>query len=214
MFPQSDSVASVVTHNLTVNDDLSWMAIVHGHQVNSTMCVPLSDVPNRLNSESLKVLVAKLDSCRVCPGHPDKNFVEMVMSKKGKLTSINGKQVVATIDSAAPVQLNGDLYIQTVRYKSCQILTNDTKCAQCVQYRDTLRKSFHRWKINTSPHRNTASTSHTNLGYLNTPEKQQRYRKLKIRSDTAERKVKRMMEKLTEKMEFNWRKVCIMTYSP
>lgn len=153
----------------------------------------------------------------MCPGHPDRKFVEMVISKKGKLTSINGKQVVATIDSAASVQLNGDSYAQTVRYKSCQILTNNTKCAQYVQYRDTLRKStsFHRWnKINTSPRRNTASTSHTNLRYLNTPEKQQRYRKLKVRSDTAERKVKRMVESWQRKMEFNWRKVCIITYNP
>ena len=114
------------------------------------------------------------------------------MSKKGKLTSINGKQVVATIDSAAPVQLNSDLYTQTVRCKSCEILT-DTKCAWCVQYRGTSRKSFHhrKKKINTSPRRNAASTSHTNLRYLNSPEKQKRYRKLKVRSDTAERKVKK-----------------------
>ena len=132
MFPQSESVTSVVTHSLTISNDLSWTAVVHGHQVNSTKCVPLSDVPNRLNSESLKILVEKLDSCRVCPGHPDKNFVEMVMSKKGKLTSINGKQVVATIDSAALVQLNGDLYNQTVKCKSCEILTNDTYvCTVC-----------------------------------------------------------------------------------
>ena len=168
-FPQieSDSAACIVTHSLTISEDLSWTALVHGHQVNSTKCTPLSDVPHQLNSESLKVLVAKLDSCWVCPGHPDKKFVEMVISKKGKLTSIN-KEVVATIDSAVPVQLNGDLYTQTVRHKSCAILTNDTKCAKCVQYRDTLRKSFHRWKkkINTSPCRNTASTSHTNLAKI------------------------------------------------
>ena len=145
---------------------------MHGHQVNSTKCAPLSDVPHKLNNESLKVLVAKLDSCRVCPGHPDKKFVEMVISKKGKLTSIN-KEVVAVVDSAVPVQLNGDLYTQTVRHKSCAILTNDTKCAKCVQYRDTLRNSFHRWKkINTSPRRNTASTSHTNLRYSNTTQRQ------------------------------------------
>ena len=128
------------------------------------------------------------------------------MLKKGKLASINDKEVVVTVDSAAPVQLNGDLYTQTVRCKSCQILTNDTKCAQCVQYRDSLRKSFHHWKkkIDTSPRRNTASTSHTNLRYLNTLEKQQRYHKLKVRSDTAERKAKRRMEKLTEKGGVQW----------
>ena len=194
-------MASVVTHSLTVSEDLSWTALVHGHPVKSINCDLLLSTPNQLNDESLKALVAKLDSCRVCPGHPDSNFVEMLMSKKGKLTSNNGKETVATIDSAAPVQLNGNVYTQTVRYKACQILTADTKCWQCVRYRDSLRKSFHRWKkrINTSPSRKTATTSHTNLRFLNTPERQQRYRNLKVRSDTAERKVKQIMEKLMEK---------------
>ena len=169
--------------------------------MSSSKCVPLSNTPIYIDHESLKVLVAKLDSCQVCPGHPDPNFVEMVLSKKGKLTSKNGKDIVATVDLAAPVQLNGEVHTQTVRSKSCEILTNETKCAQCVNYRDTLRKLFHRWKkrMNTSPGKNTASTSHTNLRYLNTPKKSQRYRKLKVRSDTAERKVNKMMDQLTEK---------------
>ena len=134
----------------------------------------------------------------MCPGHPDKNFVEMLIAKKGKIMSKNGKDVVATIDSAVPVLLNGDIYAQTVRKSSCEVLTNDTKCEQCVNYRDTLRKSFHRWKKRKDlpPSRDIASTSHTNLRYLNTPEKRQRYRKLKVRSDMAEQK---MTEKLTEK---------------
>ena len=114
--------------------------------------------------------------------------------------SRNGKEVVASIDSIAPAHLNGNIYTQTVRKSSCEILTNNAKCEQCVDYRDTLWKAFHRWnKRKNLPSRNTASTSHTNLRCLNTPEKRQRYRKLKVRSDTAERKVKTMMEKLTEK---------------
>ena len=116
--------------------------------------------------------------------------------------SRDGKDVVASIDSSAPVHLNGVTYTQTVRKSTCEILTSDTKCGQCVNYRDTLRKSFHRWKKgkeSPSQCRRTVSTSHTNLRYLNTPEKRQRYRILKMRSDTAERKVKKMMERLTEK---------------
>lgn len=84
---------------------------------------------------------AKLDSCRICPGHPDDHFVEMSLSKKGKFTSRNGKEIVGSVDSFAPVHLNGETYTQTVRNTSCQILTNGTKCEQCVMYRDTLRKS-------------------------------------------------------------------------
>lgn len=138
----------------------------------------------------------------MCPGNPDRNFVEMLVTKKGKIMSRNGNDVVAFIDSRAPVHLNGDTYTRTVRRSTCEIITNNKKCRQCVDYRDTLRKSFHRWKKGKeSPNRRrcTASTSRTNLRYVNTPEKRQCYRKLKIRSDTAERKVKKMMERLTEK---------------
>ena len=82
----------------------------------------------------------------ICPGLPDHNFVEMLLSKKGKIMSRDGKDVVASIDSSAPVHLNGDAFTQTVRRFTCEILTNDVKCGQCIKYRDTLHKSFHRWK--------------------------------------------------------------------
>ena len=81
--------------------------------------------------------------------------------------------------------LNGEEYPQTVRYNSCEIVVNSAKCEQCVQYRDSLRKSFHR----------TATSSCTAL--LNTPEKLQRYKKLKGRSLASERKLKDAMEKWT-----------------
>ena len=142
----SSSTLPSVTHSLTINSDLSWMAFVHGHPVSSSRCVPLSSIPDKLDHDSLKLLLSKLDSSRVCPGHPDHNFEEMFLSKKGKIMSKNSKDVVASIDSSAPVHLNGDNYTQTVRKSTCEILTNDTKCGQCVNYRDTLRKSFHRWK--------------------------------------------------------------------
>ena len=41
----------------------------------------------------------------MCPGNPDRNFVEMLVTKKGKIMSRNGKDVVASIDSRAPVHL-------------------------------------------------------------------------------------------------------------
>ena len=198
----SSSIPPSVTHSLTIDSNLSWTAFVYGHPVSSSRCVILSTIPDKLDHDSLKLLLSKLDSSKVCPGHPDHNFVEMLLSKKGKIMSRNGKDVVASIDSSVPVHLNGDTYTQTVRRSTCEILTNDAKCGQCVDYRGTLRKSFHRWKKgkeSPSRRRRTASTSHTNLRYLNTPDKRQRYRKLKVRSDTAERKVKKMMERLTEK---------------
>ena len=118
---------------------------------------------------------------------------------KGKLTSRHGDGIVASLDSHAPVVLNGEVCTQTVRNKSCEIIVNSAKCGHCVQYRDSLRKSFHRWqkKKIISPSRRTATSSCTNFALLNTPEKLQRYKKLKTRSLATEKKLKNAVEKLT-----------------
>ena len=78
----------------------------------------------------------------MCPGHPDKHLIEM-LSMKGKLTSQHGDDIVASLDSYTLVVLNGEVYSQIVRYRSREIV-NSAKCGHCVQYRDSLRKLFHR----------------------------------------------------------------------
>ena len=35
--------------------------------------------------------MAVLEKCSVCPGHPDKHFLEMAQCKKGELKSSDGK---------------------------------------------------------------------------------------------------------------------------
>lgn len=90
--------APVVTHSLTINSDLTWLAFVHGHKVDSKWLPPLSNIPDKLDSEAINGLLLKLDTTTVCPGHPDKQFVEMVLSKRGKLPSKSGA-VAATIDA-------------------------------------------------------------------------------------------------------------------
>ena len=166
---------------------------MHGHHVDGKTSHALVKFSEKLNSQSLNALIVQLDRCTVCPGHPDKHLVDMLSSMKGKLTSRHGDDIIASLDSYAPVMLNGEVYAQTVRN------TNSAICRHCVQYRDTLRKSFHRWqkKMSTSPSRRTATSSCTNFALLNTPEKLQRYRKLKKRSLATERKLKDAMEKLT-----------------
>ena len=82
---------------------------MHGHSA-SSRCVQLSSILDKLDHDSLNLLLSKLDSSGVCPGHPDHSFIEMLHSKKGKIMSRNGKDVVASIDSSAPVHLNGDTY--------------------------------------------------------------------------------------------------------
>ena len=196
--------ALVVTNSLTINSDFTWLAFVHGHKVDSKRSPPLSTIPDKLDSEAINGLLLKLDTTTVCPGHPDKQFVEMVLSKRGKLPSKSGA-VATTIDAYAPVELNGEMYAQTVRNMSCEIIVNGAKCPKCVQYRGTLRKAHYRWvaQKKMSPKRRTSSTSRINFRLLNTPEKQQWYRNLKVRSVAAERKLKKAMKKLTHEHGVN-----------
>ena len=193
----SNSQSVVVTHSLTICDDLTWTAFVHGHHVDGKKSRILSAIPTKLDSESLNSMLLKLDQCTVCPGHPDKHFVEMVLLRKG-MVSKSG-EVVATIDSYSPVHLNGETYTQTVRNRSCEIIVRGVKCSHCIKYRSTLRKSYHRWNIkrNTSPSKRISPSSRSNVRFLSTPEKQQRYKNLKARSDAAEKKLKKMIEKST-----------------
>ena len=67
--------------------------------------------------------MAVLEKCFVCPGHPDKHFVEMVQCKKGELKSSDGKTVVATVDRYAPVYVGGQSMIVLLDVLNVQLLS-------------------------------------------------------------------------------------------
>ena len=171
----------LITHSLTVNSDLSWKLCVHGHVLNhESTC--LSQFPEKLNETTMNQLICMVDKPAVCPGNPDKNYIDMAVSK-GKLPSIDGKKKVAVVDSYSP-----EWRVLPIRTAACKILLSGerSKCCECVSYRNTLRKSFHRWtKKKTTPSRHLCTTSHTNLCFLSTPERLKRYRNLKICSETT-----------------------------
>ena len=48
---------------------------------------------------SLNLLLAWLDKCTVCPGHPDEHFVKMLESRGGKITSQHGDDIVSILDN-------------------------------------------------------------------------------------------------------------------
>ena len=189
----SSTTHSVVSHSLIIKHDFSWSLNVHGHKVSHSNRVSYI-VPDKLNQVSLNDLLSKLKSSTVCPGHPDEHLVEMASLKKGTLKSIGGKKVVAVIDRNAPVWCNGQMYTQTIRNNLCEIFVPrgfKSECNKCESYGGTHRKSFYRQKAKelVSPNQRTTTTSRTNIRFLSTPEKRHRYRRLKIRSDTAERKL-------------------------
>ena len=125
----------LITHFIVVHSDLSWKVTIHNQQVPST-CSKLSRIPSKLTVESFKSLISLVDTCSVCPGHPDKHFVNLLESKKGKLLSKDGSKV-ASID-AIGVTLNGEAYSKTVRHSKCELLVGNGKCSACVTYRNSL----------------------------------------------------------------------------
>ena len=78
--PSSSSQPTVVSHSLTVASDLTWKVYVYGHEVTSknTQRSSPSSVANQLNSNSLGTLLQLLDTAKVCPGHLDPKFQQMV----------------------------------------------------------------------------------------------------------------------------------------
>ena len=194
----------VVTHSLVVTQDLSWTLTVHGKKVDPQTCSALSCTPSTLSTATLQTLLSILDTAAVCPGHPDQQFLSMLEAKKGKLSSRDGCTVVAYVDSYCPVTLNGETYPKTVRYSSCEMVVGGAKCPSCVTYRNSLRKSYHRWlkQKSLSPRRRQSTSSKTALRFLNTPEKTERYTQLRAQLYAKTKEVERMRSKvatLTEK---------------
>ena len=134
-----------VTHSIVVSQDLSWTLTAHGKEVDPQMCSVSSGTPTTLTTATLQTLLSVLHKANICPGHPDQQFLSMLEAKKGKLLSRDGHAVMAYEDSSAPVTLNGEEYLKTARRSLCELVVNGTKCPSCVSYRNTLRKSYHRW---------------------------------------------------------------------
>ena len=99
----------MVTFCLTINNDLTWVVHVHGHNVKPKITArPL--LSENLTTVSFQALCGLLNTCTVCPGHPDELFEDMAKGKKGKFLSVQGK-LVAFEDEGFVIDLNGKKYI-------------------------------------------------------------------------------------------------------
>ena len=188
-----------VTHSLSINADLSWTLFVNQHQVEVTTCSALKAFAGPMSTDKLSQLLLTLDRLPVCAGQPDDHFMHMILAKKGRITSNNGK-VVAYVDNAH-VELNGDVYTQTIRTSNCELISHSVKCSSCTKYRPTLRSMYHRWNKRQTQNVGAAASSgetskFTNERYMNTPEKRAKIDSLRKRAYTAEQRVTKLCEKI------------------
>ena len=178
-----------ITHCVTVQRDLTWKILVHGHEFNPHH---IPHIPSQIQSACLlQQLLSNIQHLCVCAGHPDEHFLEMAESKKGRLLSSKGT-IAAYIDRNAAVELNGQTYAATLRASKCRLLTSASKCPDCVAYRDTIRSMHHRWKKSSSKSslHSTSTSSHVNEKWLNTPERKEKEEKLKKRVKSAENAIR------------------------
>lgn len=186
-----------ISHSIIINSNMSWSVFVHGYKVSSRKNTPLSQFPDKLPAASLQSLINVVDSASVCPGNPDKKFIDMVKAKKGALKSISGEKAAA-IDDAFQVSLNGEVYQQTIRTTDCSLLVHGAKCQACTDCRSHLRATHSRWSRNKDK-----VSKFSNNRYLNTPQKQRKMKDLQARAYAAEQEVKKLQEYIKSSTEKN-----------
>ena len=192
--PCTSTQPMVVTHCLTINCDLTWQVNVHGHSLTLTPRSPLSSVPKKLSTESVAALISLLDTCKVCPGHPDEQYKDLVKAKKGKFLSTR-QELVAFEDEGFVVELNGKKYMRTIRTRHCDILIHTDKCESCSKFRPTLRAMHSRLLKKTQSPR--TPKKFTNNRYLNTPEKLKKLTSLQARAAFLEREKNMLSRKIS-----------------
>ena len=127
----------------------------------------LKHYPSVLDLESANAILVILDSMHTCVGNPDRNFVLMCELRDGKFLSAD-RTIRAYKDTYCPLIVDDEVYPATVRTTNCDLLTCESKCDQCKNYRSVLRAMHSRQQRTTELIINKRSeiSSHTNFRYL------------------------------------------------
>ena len=143
---------------------------------------------------SFQALFGLLNTCTVCPGHPDELFEDMAKGKKGKFLSVQG-ELVAFEDEGFVIDLNGKKYMRTICTSQCDILIHGRKCEPCSQFRPTLRAMHSRWVK--KPQSPKTPKKYTNNHYLHTPEKLKKLKSVQARTAFLLKEVDILSKKLS-----------------
>ena len=193
----------LITRSIVIDCKRKWKVFIHNHEVKK--CSALKDIPLELCRTSFMELLQLVDGLNICAGQPDSNFIVFADSRKGKFISKDGS-VNAFIDQYAPVCTNGEVFSKTIRTSSCELIVRGQKCSACICYRRTLRTLYGRW-CNRKMCDVSSSSSHTNVRYLNTPEKLAKMTNLKKRVKSAEIEITRLKEKVLSLIQKNGEEV-------
>ena len=187
---------AVTTHCLVVTEDGTWSVTLHGLDLDPSKCVPLNGVPTVLDRSGVRTLLCILSEYKICAGNPDKSFVPLATSRKGVFKSQNGLTITAHHDTQYPVEGEEGTSVGTIRSTECQLLISPAKirCQFCISHRHSLRSMFSRFSK--GKEKLVAPDSHTNLRYLNTPEKQQKFKQMRMEITSTQRESSRLQTTL------------------
>ena len=162
--PSNSYQPLVVTHTLCVQENLKLSVFIHGNKRDHIFDTPLSAIPSTLDPPLCK-LIAILDTAQVFPGNPDEHFIPLANAHNGEFNTLSG-DVKVHVEKWFLLEVDGDVYQETIRTASCSLLVGQGKCISYKAYRPQLRSMHSRFL------RKTAITAkYANNRYLNTPEK-------------------------------------------
>ena len=179
------------THDVAIHENFTWEVHVHGRKLATTNS-PLSSIPDKIsNKSSVADLLHILGSSSVCPGNPDKRFVDMTIAHKGKLISTDSS-TVAELITGFTVSCDDVSYNCTVRTMQCMLLlSSGRKCGACTKFRAQLR-AMHSRHIK----KQGAVSKYSNNRYLTAPQKQVKLKNLQAKANSATQTIKKLRARI------------------
>ena len=183
-------------YELTIHDDFSWEICIHGRQINHTMLA----LPKLLNKKELIVNVTHiLSNSKLCPGNPDKKFIDMILSPtyEGKIRTSAGS-LVAEVIQGFSVWYNGKVFNSTVRTTDCTLIVGDGKCNICQKFRSNLRSMYSRFLK-----KKKTKSKYCNNRYLSSAEQLKKLKNLQSKASNSKYNLKRLRKKIKQSYERN-----------
>ena len=199
---------------------------VEGRRLPSTA---FEQVPQLLTTAAeVQRVLQFVDSCALCCGQKDENFVAYILTRKGKImdASSNCIKVVSCIVYTYVYNtciMSAHLFIgtkcvaffdtkhSTIRCSDCKYLVyvsfpareEEPCCDVCKQYRSNLRALVGRSeKRRTSECDRTDPSSHTPFQHLSTPEKARRYQREHALRKSCQRRIGHLLQEAAEERGF------------
>ena len=153
----------IVTRSVVVNEDKSWSVYVFRKKVPDSCYILQGHPPQISGNDELLLIIGRVDEASLCPGNPERQFIELCHKRSGRDDNISTPLVV---------DIEGKQFENTVRKKDCELLITHTGryptpqcCNSCSAFRGKLRAVLSRQRRNIDRDHTSANsdTSFVNL---------------------------------------------------